>query len=720
MRDFFLCKVTIAWERTRVPVTFLDDMVIKQVSRTARDVVDQVWGTAAQASSGGLEKMWDAAVAQGWWELGAADALDAALAVTGATGRAACPLPAMDGFVAVRILASRPDLVADIADGSVRVVVTTSGSGELVRFAEAGTAASHVLIMPAGGGRASLHPIEAVDPLPGLAVPLWANLRLSTSMASVEMDAELADDAIVLLRLGLAVRALAAARRTHELAVEHAKARRQFGRAVGSFGAVQQRTATCQIDVTAGDLLVADAVRRYCVGASDWTLAAELATSHVLAIAPRIQLGAHHTLAAVGYFEKHEAPWLFRRVHADVTRLRTLTRSCGEVADILAETDACLPAPDMGPDADRFRGVVRSVLAEWTPAGRVDAGMNDDPDLVAAMSARGWFGMAWPAEAGGIGATLAEELVLQDEVIYHQLPVGRALSAVATIGTPILKHGTAGQKQRYLSLVRQGKLNFCLGYSEPEAGSDLGSLKCCAVRDGAEWVIDGQKLWTTNAHNADYVWLAVRTDPQAAPPHAGISVFIVPMDTPGITVQQHRALSGEISCSVFYAGVRVPDSARVGEVNGGWEVIAEALRGERIVMTGIAAMLHRQLDDLLAVVRGEPDTVIGPRGSAKRARLGGLATTVQATRQLASAVLPGTSGARLATPMAGVLASELAEDFGEAALEILGPQAALATTDVAGGGAFEYGLRRSMTYVIGGGTNDIQRGLIARGLGLPW
>jgi len=194
------------------------------------------------------------------------------------------------------------------------------------------------------------------------------------------------------------------------------------------------------------------------------------------------------------------------------------------------------------------------------------------------------------------------------------------------------------------------------------------------------------------------------------------------MDTPGIAVQQHRALSGEISCSVFCDRIRVPDSARVGEVNGGWEVIAEALTGERIIMAGLGAMLHRQLDDLLAIVRSDPDTVIGSRGSVKRARLGGLAAAVQATRQLASAAGRRASEpeARLATPMVGVMASELAEDFGEAAVEILGPQAVLATTNVAGGGAFEYGLRRSMAYVIGGGTNDIQRGLIARGLGLPW
>ena len=196
------------------------------------------------------------------------------------------------------------------------------------------------------------------------------------------------------------------------------------------------------------------------------------------------------------------------------------------------------------------------------------------------------------------------------------------------------------------------------------------------------------------------------------------------MDTPGITVQQHTALSGGISCTVFYDDVRVPDAWRVGEVDGGWKVITDALAGERVLMGGIAASLHRQLDDLLDVVREDPISTVGPRGSAKRARLGGVAATLQATRALVAAAIDATNagaGARLEAPMAGVLGGELAEDFGEATLEILGPQAALSAgaPGVPGGGEFEHGLRLSIMYVVGGGTNDVQRGLIARGLGLP-
>ncbi|GDY58931.1 hypothetical protein SVIO_095540 [Streptomyces violaceusniger] len=265
---------------------------------------------------------------------------------------------------------------------------------------------------------------------------------------------------------------------------------------------------------------------------------------------------------------------------------------------------------------------------------------------------------------------------------------------------------------------------FCLGYSEPETGSDLASLRTRAVRDGDSWVINGQKLWTTGAHRSNWVWLAVRTDPDATPRHTGITVFLVPMDTPGITVQRHTALSGEVSCTVFYDDVRVPDSLRVGEAGGGWKVITDALAGERIVMGNIAAALHRQLDDLLAVVRADPGATVGPRGSARRQRLGALAVGVQANRALVATAIRAAAagtGARVEAPMAAVMGGELAEEFGEAVLDILGPDAALsaAADGVPGGGVFEYGLRLAVTYVIGGGTNDIQRGLIARGLGLP-
>lgn len=691
-------------------------------AEAARGVLARHWGQPHESSSADLGKLWEVGAQQGWFELGAAGALSMAFAVVRELGRAACPLPLVDGYVAAQLLGGEGPHVEGIAEGRVRVLATSASAladGQ-VRYLDAAPVATHALVIPPGGGAVELRAITETAELPGLARPAWSTVTLGEVEASTEIDAAAADHAVALLRLGLAARALAAAQRSHEMAIEHATQRRQFGKVIGSFGAVQQRTATCEIDVRSARLLLDGAVRAAEAGADDAVLAGEVAVERIVAVAPRIQLGAHHTLAAIGYFSEHDAPWLFRRVHGDVARVAALPRTAGALGDVLVETGARLPASDLGEIGEAFRDELTRFI-DTHHAGETSM-IGDDPQVVAAMAEQGWLGFGWPEEAGGRDATLAEQVVLNEESTYRRLPVTSALGSVMLLGASILRHGSTEQKDHFLPLIREGKLNFCLGYSEPEAGSDLASLRTRAVRDGEDWVINGQKLWTTGGHRADWVWLAARTDPDAQPRHAGITVFLFPMNTPGITVQQHTALSGEISCSVFYDDVRVPDSARVGEVNGGWKVITDALAGERITMGNIAAALRRQLDDLVDAVRADPagvDAVVGVRGSAARARLGGLAAAIQATRALVTAATGAGGGAPLEAAMAGVLGGETAEDFGEAALEILGPAAALSGADAPGGGAFEYGLRLSIMYVVGGGTNDIQRGLIARGLGLP-
>jgi alkylation response protein AidB-like acyl-CoA dehydrogenase len=684
---------------------------LTEFAASVAGVTARTWGGAAGAAAADLDGLWAAGAAQGWFALGQDDALGAVLTALRELGRAACPLPLMDAFVAVRVLGEDEKAAARIAAGELRVLVAPDDGTGMARYLDGGALATHVLTLPAAGGTAYLRPVTGSRELPGLAEPPWTTADLGPAEAQVPLATADAADALVLLRLGLAARALAAAERSHEMAVEHAKNRRQFGKAIGSFGALLHRAASCQIDVSAATLLVGRAADAYAAGRDDWALQARIAAEYIALTARRVQLGAHHTLAAIGYFAEHDAPWLFRRVHADVTRLRALPVAA--VADTLLEAGASLPSFDLGQAGESFRGELREFIAA-TPS--------DPSVMVPAMASRGWFGFGWPAAHGGRDASLAEQVVLYEECMYARAPVTIQLASVMLLGNSILRHGTAAQRDAFLPLIRDGKLHFCLGYSEPEAGSDLASLRTKAERDGDGWVVNGQKLWTTGGHLASHVWLAARTDPEATPPHAGITVFLVPMDTPGITVQQHTALSGEISCTVFYDDVRVPDTARVGEVNGGWKVIADALAGERVVMGGIAASLLRQLDDLLGVVRADPDAWLGPRGSAARARLGELAVTLQANRALVAAAIGATAsggGARLEAPMAGVLGGELAEEFGEAMLDILGPVAALSGTEAPGAGAFEYGLRLSIMYVVGGGTNDIQRGLIARGLGLP-
>ena len=695
---------------------------IQDFQTSVAGLLARQWGTATSVNTSNLEQLWKSAAEGGWFDLASASALPALIAAVTELGKVACPLPLADGFIASRLWGPDSDVAAHISDGSWRITAVPAETPD--RFVEAGESATHVLLMSATSGRAALHRITGRTETDGLAKPDWSTITYSEDEAEIEVDAEVIDEAIVIARLALAARAQGAVSRTHALAVEHAKQRIQFGKPIGSFGAVQQRTATCQIDIAAADLLIDRALEAFDAGSSQWRLCSELAVDFISDSARRVQFGAHHTLAAIGYFEEHDGPWLFRRIHADLLRLQLFPRSAGSVADVLVETDASLPVFALDTVGEEFRQEVRSVIDSLRgPNGPDDF---EEQACVDALASRGWFGFGWPEEAGGRSASLSEQVVLNDEITYHRLPVVNQTAAVMLQGGSILQHGTTEQKDRFLPIIRQGKLRACLGYSEPEVGSDLASLRTRADRDGNGdgWIINGQKIWTTAGHTAEYVWLATRTDQDAIPRHAGITMFLVPLNTPGIEIQPMTALSGEISCVVFYDNVRVPDSCRVGEINGGWKVITDALAGERVLMGGIAAQLHRQLDDLLAVVRDDADTLVGPRGSAKRARLGKIASTLQATRALVASAISATSrggGARLEAPMAGVLGGELAEDFGEAMLDILGPDAALGSSvaNTPGAGAFEKGLRLSIMYVVGGGTNDIQRGLIARGLGLP-
>jgi alkylation response protein AidB-like acyl-CoA dehydrogenase len=684
----------------------------------AAGIIDKFWGDATAAEHADLHELWGYAAEQGWFDLGPAGALDLAIAASRRLGRAACPLPLLDIYAATELL----DLPA-VSEGSLRVVIAC----ESTPIIDAGGAATHVLVIPRDGGTAELKAITNAVPLPGLAIPAWTRVELGDVVASIDVDQSHADRALLLVRLGRATRALAAATLSHELAIEHAKTRKQFGKAIGTFGAVQQRTAQCQIDIRSADLLLDEAVAALQAGDATALLSAEIAVAHIAAVAPRVQLGAHHTLAAIGYFNEHPAPWLFRRVHADVTLLSTLALAHGSVGDVLVDAGARLPAANLGEKGESFRREYVQFLDDHDGRDTAPNPMVTDPVISAAIAEKGWLGFGWPTQYGGRGASLAEQVALNEETTYNRVGASKVLGAVMLLGTSIIRHGSPEQKQTFLPIIAAGEMNFCLGYSEPDAGSDLASLRTRAVRDGEDWVINGQKLWTTGAHRADWVWLAARTDPDASPRHAGITMFLFSLHTPGVTIQEHTALSGEVSCTVFYDDVRIPDSARVGEVNGGWKVIVDALAGERITMGNIAAALHRQLDDMLDYVAADPETLAGPRGSANRAVITDLAVRVQATRALVSAAVQASDsdlGAVFDAAMAGVMGGDLAEDFGEAMLAIFGPAAALSAqsaslTAVPGGGAFEYGLRQSIMYVVGGGTNDVQRGLIARGVGLP-
>lgn len=674
---------------------------------SAGRLLDRFWPDATAAGRGETAALVAAGSRQGWFELGAERAARFLVALTRELGARGCPVPVGDAYVAQVLF---PELAPALASAELRPVVRMGREPDGVLVSGVARA-THVLRLDPATTTASLHPVVRRREAEGLAAPSWERLSVGRSEHEVELDASRFEESIAVVRLAAAAHTASAVERAHRLAVEHAKTRRQFGRAIGAFGAVQQRTAACHIDVTANQALIEEAAQVLENGDSSAGVVAALAARHIADRAVDVLSGAQHTLGAVGYFDEHEVFWLFRGVHADLTLARELERQLPArltLAGMLLAPDGGLPPLELGAAAERLRAQVREMLDRHRHDSVLDV-----EGLRSEMAEWGGFALGWPVAEGGHGAGLGEQVVLNEEMKYAGGPVDRAMSATMLIGHSLLRHGSEAQKASFLPLLRAGRLDFCLGYSESEAGSDLAALRTRATRDGDDWVIDGQKLWTTRAHTASHVWLAARTDPDVSSRHAGITIFLVPMDTPGITVQRHRALSGEISCTVFYDAVRVPDAARVGEVDAGWRVITDALAAERVVMGGVAATLLGHLDALLPSLRERAD--LDPVG---RDRLASVAARLQAARVLVLAATRAMDGdeARTAGPMAAVLSGDLAEEFGRVALDLLGPAACVSESGL---GRFEALLRLAPMYVIGGGTNDIQRGIIARSLGLP-
>ena len=692
--------------------------------------ISRAWPTARVAGEDDngevLTELWKTASELGWTDLQKSSALDAVIAACERLGRVACPLPLMDIYVTMLLFASDARLVEQVVTGEVRPVVVAGVAGvDVVKYVESAFSATHVVVIDQVGA-ATLRTVDRVTVTAGLAKPDWSEVELGRVVAQAAAGDALIEDAKVLLRLGLMARAIGAAQRSLEFSIEHAKDRVAFGKPIGAFQAVAHRTVDGATGIAATLGLVNEAVKSYLANRPNWHLASELAVEFGGPAAISAQFGAHHTLAAQGFFEEHEMPWLFRRVNADIVHLDEWKLAEGEVADVLIESDQHLPLLELGEEAEAFRREVAAFLKPYEHDEAVDHlfGEEGHVELTRAAAEKGYITMSWPVEAGGMGASVEKQMVIAEEMSYRRLMLP-GKGGADMLGTVILRHGTPEQRARFLPLIATGEFPFYLGYSEPEIGSDLANLKTRAVRDGDEWVVNGRKMWGSGAHVAEWIWLATRTDPEAVPSHAGITVFLTKVDRPGFEIQKHRALSGEISCSTFLDDFRIPDADRIGDVNGGWKVITEALAQERVMMANFASAILRMLDDMLDEVRRDPFGIVGDRGSAKRHLITELAARLQAARGLVNASIRATAtsggGVRLEAPLAKILASVLHEDFGEAALRIFGPAAALGEhlPGVPGRGAFEYNLRLSIMQVVGGGTIDIQKNLVARSLGLP-
>jgi alkylation response protein AidB-like acyl-CoA dehydrogenase len=710
------------------------------------------------ASPDAVAALWSGLVGQGLATLGAEPTeggLREIAIVLEELGRAGCPAPIMGAALANLALAQREKahetatkLLGRLHDGAVRLAMawgsfaadpqaggiqmTGRAATGTVRFVDGGAHSTHLLVATHSGPGLALvaldQPAVAVLPARALgATAAWAQVRMESAVAElIELDEASLTDLRLIARIALLARAHGAARRAFEMAVEYARERRQFGQPIGRFQAIQHKLANCLIALEGVRLTLQNAAASFDFGLPQWRYFASAAVAFGDQSLRQVSLETHHAFGAIGYAEEHEAPRHFRRVHLDTIVFGGARLAHGELAAHLLDDEAgVLPEYDLGEAGNAFRVTVRQWLDEHWSGERKAAfdrkSFHDrefDPSFALDLGKTGWLALSWPREFGGQGRTPREHLAFLEVMERAEAPrAGAAVQANA-----LMMHGTPEQQARYLPEILRGEAMHGMGYSEPDAGSDLAALRTSAVREGDQWVINGQKIWTTTFWGK-YMFLAARTDRDAKPAHAGISMFIVPMDTPGITIKPSTTMYDGSFANIFYDNVRVSADALVGEVNGGWKVLTDALANERgLVGGGIVLKVAHAFNLLCRDIRGDAALRADP---LVRDRIGQLAAEIEVGRQLmihcAELAESGTTPPELGA-ISKVFSGELMERFGEAALDLLGPRAAL-SQDAPGAlrnGRYEQNLRHSLMWVISIGTNEIQRSLIAqRGLGLP-
>lgn len=380
----------------------------------------------------------------------------------------------------------------------------------------------------------------------------------------------------------------------------------------------------------------------------------------------------------------------------------------------------------LGPRSETFRKEVRAVIDEHlTPEvlrRSHETGTMHDWALHRAVAARGWIGASWPPEQGGQGRDPVELLPLVEEMELAGWPFDGYKTTMA-IASVVREFATDYHWEHILRPVMAGTILLCLGYSEPDSGSDVAAARTTATRDGDFWIVNGSKMWTTLAHESAYVFLLTRTDSSVAK-HRGLTMFLVPLDAEGVEVRPIRTLGGERTNMTFYTSVRVADELRVGEVNGGWEVMKVALALERSGGgRGEGDMVLREAVAWLRTRRQGGGRAIQDRVVRDRVARAAVRNEVakllgnQVAWMGATGAVPGVEGS-----MHKVFSSENLVLTGSDLLDLLGSEGVL-QEDAPGsptGGLVEHLHRHAAVTTIYAGTNEVQRSIIAeRGLGLP-
>ena len=365
-----------------------------------------------------------------------------------------------------------------------------------------------------------------------------------------------------------------------------------------------------------------------------------------------------------------------------------------------------------------FRDEVRSWLEENHPGPAPEGDDAAEFEFRRAWQKRmheaGWAGISWPEEYGGKGATLIEQSIFNEELARQRVPMPANVLGLVMGGPVVIAHGNEDQKERYLEPILSGDEIWCQGFSEPESGSDLASLKTRAIKANGTWKVTGQKVWTTYAHEAKFCMLLARTD-QDAPKHKGITYFILDMDQPNVDVRPLRQITGEAEFNeIFLEEAEIPEENVVGEVGGGWGVAITTLMFERAGLGAAAVMgLKRSMEDLLAIIRErglDEDPII--RQKIAQLQIGIESMRLGSLRALTSTMKTGIPG-----PEGSLTKWEWA-DYNQALTElandVLGPEGMRAGTE------WSYRFLRSRANSIEGGTTEVLKNIVAeRVLGLP-
>ena len=385
------------------------------------------------------------------------------------------------------------------------------------------------------------------------------------------------------------------------------------------------------------------------------------------------------------------------------------------------------------PEEAAWRQEVRAFIAKELPRSFKDeplepedvAGLWDHPDMQTwrrKLVERGWIAPSWPKEYGGAALTLMQQFIMSEEMAGARAPAVGGMG-ISMVGPSLIVHGTEEQKKKFLPTILSGETFFCQGFSEPEAGSDLASLRTRAVRDGDDYVINGQKIWTSQAHRANWMFVLARTDPDV-PKHKGISYFLLEMKTPGILVRPLRDITGGVLFNeVFFDNVRVPAKNIVGEENRGWYIAATTLDFERANSASSVVIQRHRAKDLIRLAKEGGDQSVLSRNPGLRLELADRMIEVELARLMAYQIVSMLGRGLIPNYQASMLklfASELGQRISRTGMNVLGLYGGLYGREAPMKGRISRSYLSTLGSTIAAGTSEIQRNIIAtRGLGLP-